>query len=77
MNETARDVMLTWRGHTGTMDGWTGPDTIDGGSHLAFQGYDPEIRCPCGWSHHVVGDEVRSWGLTLPEQSLRRRTGPP
>ena len=67
---TARNAPLTWFGHSGLMAGWTGPDTSDGGPHLGYADYDPYVRCPCGWSHHIVKGEVRSWGL-LPTTEAR------
>ena len=57
------NARITWNGHTGTLAGWTGPDTPDGGSHLGFAGHEPDVRCPCGWRHRIRGDRVESWGL--------------
>ena len=64
---TARSAVIDCEGRRGRIGGWEGPDTPDGSPHVVYADRAAAVRCPCGWEHRLVGGEVRSWGLAMPE----------
>jgi hypothetical protein len=63
------------------MADWTGPDTSDGGSHLAYARGEPSFKCSCGWCHVIGpdgegGEQVSSFGLAPARRNGRPRIRP-